>query len=262
MTQIKTERKNNRKTAIIVALLLALIALMCFGGYTFSKYVTSGKGSGTANVAKWGYTASVDATKLFGEEYKYDATKTASTVNGTGANLTVKADTAGKNLVAPGTTGSMTFKVKGQAEVKALVGVYINEAVHGEGIKDVVLKVQKTGGEEIVYNPVKWTLKKNGVAVPNAENTTLKAVAETFISDSTNGVKEAGTQLDVTYELVWAWAYEGTETFDGITVDELDTILGRRANDARYTTYGDWTINEVCTEIKFAFVGQVTQRAQ
>ena len=84
MTQIKTERKNNRKTAIIVALLLALIALMCFGGYTFSKYVTSGKGSGTANVAKWGYTASVNTSKLFGEEYKYDAAKTASTVDGTG----------------------------------------------------------------------------------------------------------------------------------------------------------------------------------
>lgn len=67
MTQHKSERKNNRKTAVIVMLLIALIALMCFGGYTFSKYVTSGKGTGTAQVAKWGYTASVDTTKLFGE---------------------------------------------------------------------------------------------------------------------------------------------------------------------------------------------------
>lgn len=30
MTQHKSERKNNRKTAVIVMLLLALVALMCF----------------------------------------------------------------------------------------------------------------------------------------------------------------------------------------------------------------------------------------
>lgn len=140
MTQQKTERKNNRKTAVIVALLLALVALLCFGGYTFSKYVTSGKGSGTASVAKWGYTANVDTTKLFGEEYKYDAAKTASIVNGTGANLTVKADTAGRNLVAPGTTGSMTFKIGGKAEVRALLSMGIDATTY----KDVVLKIKKT----------------------------------------------------------------------------------------------------------------------
>ena len=254
MAQHKSERKNNRKTAVIVALLIALVALLCFGGYTFSKYVTSGKGSGTASVAKWGYTANVDTTKLFGEEYKYDAAKTASIVNGTGANLTVKADTAGRNLVAPGTTGSMTFKIKGQAEVKALIAMGITPE------HDIVLKVQKTGGEEIVYNPVKWTLKKNGVVVTGAENTTLHAVAATFHSDPVVGLKNAGDVLaETTYELVWAWAFEGTETFTGITVNELDTILGRRANDAGYTAYGDWTINEVCTEIKFELAMQVSQ---
>ena len=96
MTQQKTERKNNRRTVVIVALLLALVTLLCFGGYTFSKYVTSSKGSGTASVAKWGYTASVDTTKLFGKEYKL-ATTNVSTVDGTGAHINVKADTAGRN---------------------------------------------------------------------------------------------------------------------------------------------------------------------
>ena len=72
MTQHKSERKNNRKTAVIVALLLALVALMCFGGYTFSKYVTSGSGTGTAQVAKWGYTIEVNGGNLFGKNYKFD----------------------------------------------------------------------------------------------------------------------------------------------------------------------------------------------
>ena len=153
----------------------------------------------------------------------------------------------------------MTFKVTGQAEVKALVSVGINEAVHNEGIKDVVLKVQKTGSEEIIYNPVKWTLTKNGNPVDGAQNTTLVKVAEAFHNDPVNSAKEAGTVLDETYVLSWAWAFEGTETFDGITVNELDTILGRCAYDAGYNAYGEWTINKVDTQIKFAFVGQVSQ---
>ena len=258
MTQQKSERKKNKKTAVIVALLLALIALLCFGGYTFSKYVTSGSGTGTAQVAKWGYTIEVNGDNLFGNKYKFDGVASKATAEEN--NLTVKAS-GDYNVIAPGTTGSMTFNVKGQAEVKALVSMFITEAVHNEGIKDIVLKVQKAGGNEIVYNPVKWTLKKNGDVVGNAQNTTLVKVAEAFHSDPVNGIKEAGTRLDATYELSWAWAFEGTEAFEGITVNELDTILGRCANNAAYAAYGDWTVNEVSTQIKFAFVGQVSQSA-
>lgn len=259
MTQQKSERKNNRKTAVIVALLLTLIALMGFGGYTFSKYVTSGSGTGTAQVAKWGYTIEVDGSNLFGKNYKFDGVSSKATTDT--RNLTVMAS-GDYNVIAPGTTGSMTFMIKGQAEVKALVSLGITEAVHEEGIKDIVLKVQKAGGEEIVYNPVKWTLLKNDAEVTNAKKTTLTAVAAAFHDDAVNGLKEAGSVLaKTTYKLIWEWAFEGTETFTGITVNELDTILGRRANDASYAAYGDWTINDVCTEIKFAFVGQVSQLA-
>lgn len=251
MTQQKSERKNNRKTAVIAALLLALIAILCFGGYTFAKFVTSNGGTGTAQVAKWGYTIEIDGGNLFGENYKFDGVASKATADTDG--LTVKASGDYK-VIAPGTTGSMTFKIKGQAEVKALIAMGITPE------HDIELKVQKTGGEEIVYNPVKWTLKKNGVVVTGAENTTLHAVAATFHSDPVLGVKNAGDVLaETTYELIWAWAFEGTETFTGITVNELDTILGRRANDAGYTAYGDWTIKEVRTEIKFELAMQVSQ---
>ena len=235
-------------------LLLALIALMCFGGYTFSKYVTSGKGSGTANVAKWGYTASVDTTNLFGKEYKL-ATTNVSTVNGTGT-INVKADTTNeRNLVAPGTTGSMTFKVGGKAEVKArlYMGITPNH--------DVVLKIQKAGEAEIVYNPVKWTLKKNGTVVPGAQSVTLIEIADKLNHEpvSVGGTYEAGTEVtETTYELSWEWAFEGTETFTGITVNELDTILGQRANNAAFT-YAGWTINEAVTNIEFVLDVKVEQ---
>lgn len=264
MTQHKTERKNNGRTTVIVALLLALVTLLCFGGYTFSKYVTSGSGTGTANVAKWGYTASVDTTKLFGEEYKYDAAKTASTVNGTGAKITVKADTAGRNLVAPGTTGSMTFKVGGKAEVRARLHMSLTPT------KDVVLKIRKTGETAYTeYNPVKWTLKKNGVAVTGAENVTFAVIADKVTHDtavSVSGDYEANAVLDeTTYEISWAWAFEDAAgNVADLTIDQADTILGQMAAGVTGYTPAGYEIDATnsSTELAFDLIIQVTQLAQ
>ena len=263
MTQIKTERKNNRKKVAIVGLLLALVMLLSFGGYTFSKYVTSGKGSGTASVAKWGYTASVDTTKLFGGEYKYDAAKAASTIDGTGANLTVKADTTGRNLVAPGTAGSMTFTVGGTAEVRALLSMGIDATTY----KDVVLKIKKTGDTDYTeYHPVKWTLKKDGTMV--AENLTLAKIAEKIHEEAihkTYGPNEGLTST--TYELSWAWVFENNgETVADLSIDQVDTILGQMAAGATehiYTPAGyDIDATNSSTELKFDFTIQVSQLAQ
>lgn len=254
MTQQKSERKNNKKTTVIIALLLALIAILSFGGYTLSKYVTSGGSTGKAQVAKWGYTLEIDGSNLFGKNYKFDDKASKVTTDTTG--LTVKAS-GDYNVIAPGTTGSMTFKIGGQAEVVALIAMGIDPK------KDVTLKMQKAGGGEIVYNPVKWTLKKNTHVLPGMEKTTLHEVAGAFhdmIHNSASSVKNPGDVLaDTTYELVWEWAYEGDPEFPNITNDELDTILGRCANDTSYASYGDWTIKEVCTEIELQLDMQVTQ---
>ena len=265
MTQQKTERKNNKKTAVIVALLLALIALLCFGGYTFSKYVTSGTGNGTASVAKWGYTASVDTTKLFGDTYKYDAAKAASTVDGTGT-INVKADPANeRNLVAPGTTGSMTFKVGGKAEVRALLSMGIDVHTH----KDVVLKIRKTQTPETAYTeyrPVKWTLKKNDGAVTTtvAEKVTLAKVAEKIAEESINKAYAPNEELTTTtYELSWAWEFEGTGSVLDLSIDQLDTILGQMAAGVTEYTPAGYEIDAVnsFTEFSFDFTIQVSQIA-
>lgn len=261
MTQQKTERKNNKKTAVIVALLLALIALMCFGGYTFSKYVTSGTGNGTANVAKWGYTASVDTTKLFGKEYKLAAAK-VSTVDGAG-KITVQADPANeRNLVAPGTTGSMTFKVGGKAEVRALLSMGINVHTH----KDVVLKIKKTADADYTtYNPVKWTLKKNDGAVTTvAEKVTLAKVAEKIAEESINKEYAPNEELTTTtYELSWAWEFEGTGSVLDLSIDQLDTILGQMAAGVTEYTPAGYVIDATnsFTEFSFDFTIQVSQIA-
>lgn len=261
MTQQKTERKNNKKTAVIVALLLALIALLCFGGYTFSKYVTSGTGKGTANVAKWGYTASVDTTKLFGEEYKL-AAPSVSTVDGTGAHINVKADATGRNLVAPGTAGSMTFTVGGKAEVRALLSMGIDVLTY----KDVVLKIKKTvdTGDYTDYRPVKWTLKKDVTTVLGADKT-LAEIAEIIHNDTINKAYAPGDELtSTTYELSWAWAFEGAGEVAGLTINQLDTILGQMA--AGVTGYApagyEIDVANSSTELAFDFTIQVSQLAQ
>ena len=262
MTQQKNERKNNRKTVVIVALLLALVTLLCFGGYTFSKYVTSSKGTGTAQVAKWGYTASVDTSKLFGEDYKYDAAKSASTVDGTGASLTVKADsTNSRNLVAPGTTGSMTFTVGGTAEVKALLSMGFDATTY----QDVVLKIKKTDDANYTeYHPVKWTLKK-GDTVIGKENATLAEIATTIHEDTTMHKTCAPNEelTSTTYTLSWAWAFEGADEVAGLNSNQLDTILGQMAAVGTGYTLAGYDIDATSsTVLKFDFTIQISQLAQ
>ena len=258
MTQQKTERKNNRKTAVIVALLLTLIALMCFGGYTFSKYVTSGKGSGTAKVAKWGYTASVDTTKLFGETYKLASTSVSS-VDGTGAHINVQADTAGSNLVAPGTAGSMTFTVGGKAEVRALISTGLHPT------NDVVLRIKKAGETTYTeYRPIKWTLKKDTITV--AENATLETIHGIIATDASVN-KEIAPDEEVTattYELSWAWAFEGAGDVAGLSIDQVDTILGQiAAGVTGYTPAGyEIDIANSSTALAFTFEIKVSQLAK
>lgn len=262
MTQQKTERKNNKKTAVIVALLLALIALLCFGGYTFSKYVTSGTGNGTASVAKWGYTASVDATKLFGKEYKLAATN-VSTVDGAGAHINVKADPANeRNLVAPGTAGSMTFTVGGKAEVRALLHTSLVPT------NDVVLKIKKTTDTDYTtYNPVKWTLKKVGVAEAVAENVTLEEVAHKITKELTISKEYAPNEelATTTYELSWAWAFQDTTgSVLDLSIDQVDTILGQMAAGVTGYTPAGYEIDATnsSTEFSFEFIIQVSQIAK
>ena len=258
MTQQKTGRKNNRRTVVIVALLLALVTLLCFGGYTFSKYVTSSKGSGTASVAKWGYTASVDTTKLFGEEYKLATTK-VSTVDGTGA-LNVQADTAGSNLVAPGTAGSMTFTVGGKAEVRALISTGLHPA------NDVVLEIKKTADTAYTeYRPVKWTLKKDGTTV--AENVTLETIHGVIATDASINKEIAPNEklTSTTYELSWAWAFENNgETVADLSIDQLDTILGQMATGETVNAPARYQIDfkNYSTKLAFTFEIKVSQLAK
>ena len=250
------QKKDNRKSIFVIGLLLLLVAVIGFGGYTLSKYVTKKNASGKASVAKWGFTVSADAKNLLGSEYKYDGAN--STVNAGGDKVTVKANTSAGNIVAPGTTGSMTFSIGGTAEVKAAI------AVDMKVTSDVVLKYKTTAAPEatpVEYYPVKWALKKtvNATTTTVAENKTLAELKTEL--DKLNATVEAGAAYAnaATYTIEWAWDFDA----NGVgTNDALDTFLGKIANDANATDDTYTKQDGTSTAFNFTLDISVTQEKE
>ena len=231
MTQSNSD--NRKKTVVIVALLLALVLVLGIGGYTLAKYITSGNGEGTANVAKWGYTVSVDTSKLFGKNYKSKVV----TDDTTAANLSV-ASSSDANVVAPGTSGSLTLNVNGTAEVASKLNVQVAD------VQDISLTYGST-----TYSPVKWTLNDGTTDV--VKDGTLASVAEEL-----NKIKDvevnAGDSVNKSYTLSWVWAFDGGN-------DEADTALGLLAAEKAPTHVGEDAITASNLTVKFTLSVSIEQ---
>lgn len=245
-------KKDNRKSILVIGLLLLLVAVIGFGGYTMSKYVTKKSvKDNKAQVAKWGFTIETqNVDKLFSDKYK-----AGGTVASTGDALIVKADTVGTNLVAPGTKGSMSFTIGGKAEVKAQVTFEITA-----GSSDISLTYKKDSAAQQEYAPVKWTLKKGEAAVEGCSGVSLTTLLNKL--DSYDETVEAGKELANagTYTIEWEWVFNNTSNADS---DNLDTLLGMIANNDATTKYvteaGTYTKVEASTNISFGFVIKVEQ---
>lgn len=246
-------KKDNRKSILVIGLLLLLVAVIGFGGYTMSKYVTKKSvKDNKAQVAKWGFsieTQNVD--KLFSDKYK-----AGGTVASTGDALIVKADTDGTNLVAPGTKGSMSFTIGGKAEVKAKVTFDITA-----GSSDISLTYKKdSAAQQETYAPVKWTLKKGEAAVEGCSGVSLTTILNKL--NSFGETVAAGDELvnAGTYTIEWEWVFNNTTNADS---DNLDTLLGMIANNAATSEYvteaGTYTKVNASTNISFGFVIKVEQ---
>lgn len=234
---MQTKGKNSNKKLAVAALVLLVVLTLAFGGYTLAKYITSASGSGTAQVAKWGYTVDVDATKLFGTKYAFE--NTSSTVAAEGASLTVSASST-NNVVAPGTSGSMTINVSGSSEVKAKLTIEVADT-----LKDVALTLEKDGAE-VTYNPIKWTL--NDGTQDLVTNGTLAQIEGALNAETTF---DPNTAINKTYTLSWAWAFSGTSNVADVTVDQLDTALGQLANGTNVLKVGAYDVKSSVTEISF-----------
>lgn len=230
-------KKDNRKSILVIGLLLLLVAVIGFGGYTMSKYVTKKSvKDNKAQVAKWGFTIETqNVDKLFSDKYK-----AGGTVASTGDALIVKADTVGTNLVAPGTKGSMTFTVAGKAEVLAKVSVAMKAADGKTAIEDVVLNY-----------------KKGETAATALVNEGTLANVQTELAKLYNANTAIATELNDEYTLSWAWAFENAANPD---TDALDTLLGWKANGTDVPTDYGFTVEAgTCINISFSIEISVTQ---
>ncbi len=216
------EKEKKAKKSILLAVIMALlIGVIAFGSFTFAKYVTSETtGSKSARVAKWGFTISLEADDLFGDAYsRY--TKVSHDAN----SVDVKADTAGEDLVAPGTSGSMKFSIGGTAQVLSKLTI---ERM-GQ-IKDIVL-THGTGDGASAYYPVKWTLKKDGEAlITDGRLRDIVSEIESYSEDAieiNKPLAHAGT-----YTIEWRWEFSGDDE-----TNQKDTILGQIANGTEVENY-------------------------
>ena len=233
MEERKTRR--NKRIMIVAAIFVLLAAILCLGGVTFAKYVSKGGGKAQATVAKWGCVVTADVDNLFFDAYKDDNTK-ATWATPTGNGIKISADTKDNKLVAPGSTGSMTITVGGKAEVASFM-------TFTEGtLNDISLKYDAytpEGAAEVpagTYNPIKWTLKKDGADVTGATKTTLAACLTALKKDlgftgaaTQSAVKAPGTEWGnadgsvKTFTLTWEWAFDNTATLS--KADVFDTAL-------------------------------------
>lgn len=208
----KQNRKNNKTPYLVVTLACALLVLG-LGGNTLAKYVTEKEVvSQTATVAKWGYVINVSDGELFGS--KYDET---GKINDSG--VSVVSSTTGL-VVAPGTNGSISFSVKGQAEVlsKLTFEASGSDVHYGE------------------YYPIKWTLTEVDNVNSDDLSLTGKKLSEvvTALKAESKASVAANTKIDSSYTLTWEWALSQGH-------DDYDTYLGNAASDVADSDKGTGT---------------------
>ena len=138
MTNQNNEKSKNGKRIALILLALLLIAAIAFGAYTYSKYISSANGTGSASVAKWGFTITAsnvndtDDTNVFGQYYGTSGTEQDGKDNAVIAG-------ASSEVVAPGAKGSFRFSVTGDAEVQATLKTEITKVAEDQDIQDVYL---------------------------------------------------------------------------------------------------------------------------
>lgn len=227
-------RNNKRKPLLVVALVLMVALVLGMGAMTYSRYISTAEmddGKTTATVAKWGYVVTIDASKMFGEEYKDGSIMTTKDENND-VRAVVEYDGYNNLIVAPGTGGSMTITVNGKADVLAQLSIDV-----ANDYKDISLKE----GEQ-TYNPIKWTLKKNSEVVDGASGVTLETLVGKL--NSTETTINAGDNIADTYTISWSWTLTGQN-------DEADTVLGLAANEAKSEyTHNEKTYTEINTQLK------------
>lgn len=253
------KEKSNRVYKLAAVLMVLCLITACVIGTTLAKYTTSGSGSDTAQVAKWGVKVEIqNANGVFANKYTNDS-----------GEETVISSNTDIDVVAPGTSSpnALTFSISGKPEVSAKVE-FVFTATNDVFVKAGVALTDPVTSEEVTvsgsedYHPVKFTLqKKNGESWDDVDGATGVSLAEiktvieklgtTTTGETTSQTVYApNTDLAATigtYQLSWAWAIDGN--------DVADTLLGNYiARDTSATATEDYS-----TKLSYTLSITVTQ---
>ena len=224
-----TSKKNWTLRAAVLMFALVLIT-SCFVGGTFAKYVTSGSGTDSARVAKFGVTVTASGD-LFAKEYATDD----QTVVGTIAKSVISTD----KVVAPGTESNGDFvaaTVTGTPEVAVRVSYKLDTAtLQLENWKDgdgkfycpLVFKVKTPDGNTVISGMEFQTAEAMKAALVNA--------VAAYTRDYAPGTDLSGKAAD-TLAISWEWPFETGTDADKPANNVRDTFLGDEAAAGRAAT--------------------------
>lgn len=199
--------KKNRMMRVASALLVAVLLSTCAISGTFAKYVTSGNGSDSARVAKFGVTVSGTAD-TFKETYAKDDTS---------FDLAANTVVSTEDVVAPGTSGSMAaFTITGTPEVAVRV-TFAGTLELGDKWVD---------SASAYYCPIEITVgdttfKGTTYASADEFEAAVNAKIATYTKDYVAGTDLSGIGANAPV-ISWKWAFEGNN-------DVKDTYLGDQA---------------------------------
>ena len=226
------KNKKGKKLVVLGAMAALLTLIGVSGSQTYAKYVESAEvTSQHATVAKWGFVinGNTEAT-LFGSDYSKTDADGFAEVATSGSGLSASAK-SGDKIVMPGSEGSFSFVVKGEAEVASMLTIDVADTV-----KTILLSEKADSAK--YYEPIKWsytlsTKDKTGVINEAANDLTLEglvaAVEKSFEYSPSNPV-------ELTLSIAWSWKFDqGTTSGDeytpamtnvnGLNTNEADTVL-------------------------------------
>lgn len=230
-------KKENKKKVVTLSAMAALLAVVLgMGGKTYAKYFSDNSiDAQSATVAKWGFVVDVDNAAIFGENYD----NTGSIVADGDANAVIVSGTADTDVVAPGSEGSVTFTVTGNAEVNSVVTLNPGAAAWTE-VQLTDNKGTVDTADDSVYNPMNWT-STGSYKVGTAAEVSLAATGinniytklQGFDTEAEGIFVKAGEDFTLTLTISWEWPFSTSAAND-----VLDTHFGAKADDNAYNPTG------------------------
>ncbi len=191
----------NKKFTVLVGLLMAVAVTGYSVSGTYAKYTEDFAGAtSTATVAKWDVTVGdlSSADNGADQTFTFDLFKNAKASNKS------LIDGVADNMIAPGSSGAFTIKIKNSSDVKVAVSVDFTE----NNTAGVPLEYRVAGGT--------WS-------------SSLTDVAATAITDD---ALNADGEYEVKVE--WRWDYDANTT--NTTGGKDDTTIGKDSAAANRTT--------------------------